>query len=139
MEFRLVLFRSDGWGDRVVGAVGRVDRLRPVMGRGRALTISGRPERLLGSCRSDGSSFDEWLRTSTDLLDGREEQLMTGAGRKRLDGEACGDGPRPRFARDGWSILPAEQDRSRWDRTQIRRGVTTLARADACGRGRGAP
>src|SRR3546814_17737426 len=88
MEFRLVLFRSDGWGDRVVGAVGRVDRLRPVMGRGRALTISGRPERLLGSCRSDGSSFDDWLRTTTDLLAGREGQLLTGAARKRQSGRA---------------------------------------------------
>lgn len=26
-------------------------------------------------CRSDGSSFDEWLRTSTDLLEGRESLI----------------------------------------------------------------
>lgn len=42
-----------------------------------------------------------------------------------------------RAARDGSPILLADQDRSRWDRTQIRRGVAALARADACGRGRG--
>jgi RNA polymerase sigma factor (sigma-70 family) len=38
---------------------------------------------------------------------------------------------------DGTPILLADQDRTRWDRGQIRRGVTALDRADALGRGRG--
>ncbi|WP_458780796.1 RNA polymerase sigma factor [Arthrobacter sp. D3-16] len=42
-----------------------------------------------------------------------------------------------RINHDGSPILLADQDRSRWDRTQIGRGLTSLARADALGRGRG--
>jgi len=42
-----------------------------------------------------------------------------------------------RVNHDGSPILLADQDRSRWDRTQISRGLTSLARADALGRGRG--
>jgi RNA polymerase sigma factor (sigma-70 family) len=42
-----------------------------------------------------------------------------------------------REAADGSPILLADQDRSRWDRAQIRRGVVALDRADALGRGRG--
>lgn len=42
-----------------------------------------------------------------------------------------------RTARDGSAILLADQDRSRWDRTQIGRGRAALQRADALGRGRG--
>jgi predicted RNA polymerase sigma factor len=42
-----------------------------------------------------------------------------------------------REAADGSPILLADQDRSRWDRAQIRRGVVALDRADAIGRGRG--
>jgi len=38
---------------------------------------------------------------------------------------------------DGSPILLADQDRSRWDRAQIRRGVVALDRSDALGRGRG--
>jgi len=38
---------------------------------------------------------------------------------------------------DGSPILLADQDRSRWDRTQIARGMSALARGDALGRGRG--
>jgi predicted RNA polymerase sigma factor len=38
---------------------------------------------------------------------------------------------------DGSPILLADQDRARWDRAQIRRGVAALERADALGRGRG--
>jgi RNA polymerase sigma factor (sigma-70 family) len=38
---------------------------------------------------------------------------------------------------DGSPILLADQDRSRWDRTQIARGVAALDRGDALGRGRG--
>jgi RNA polymerase sigma factor (sigma-70 family) len=38
---------------------------------------------------------------------------------------------------DGTPILLADQDRSRWDRTQIGRGLASLGRADALGRGRG--
>lgn len=49
---------------------------------------------------------------------------------------------RSRFAArvdaDGEPILLADQDRSRWDHQQIRRGRAALARADAIGRGRGA-
>jgi len=37
----------------------------------------------------------------------------------------------------GAPILLADQDRRRWDRSQIARGVTALDRADALGRGRG--
>lgn len=37
----------------------------------------------------------------------------------------------------GEPILLADQDRTRWDRTQISRGLSALARADALGRGRG--
>jgi RNA polymerase sigma factor (sigma-70 family) len=42
-----------------------------------------------------------------------------------------------REAPDGSPILLADQDRSRWDRTQIARGVAALERGDAVGRGRG--
>ncbi|MGX5681145.1 RNA polymerase sigma factor [Schumannella luteola] len=42
-----------------------------------------------------------------------------------------------RVARDGTPILLADQDRGRWDRAQIGRGVAALQRADALGRGRG--
>lgn len=41
-----------------------------------------------------------------------------------------------RVDREGTPVLLGDQDRSRWDRTQIGRGVTALARADALGRGR---
>ncbi|MET1072563.1 MAG: RNA polymerase subunit sigma-24, partial [Umezawaea sp.] len=37
----------------------------------------------------------------------------------------------------GSPVLLADQDRSRWDRAQIGRGVAALARADELGRGRG--
>jgi predicted RNA polymerase sigma factor len=37
----------------------------------------------------------------------------------------------------GEPILLADQDRGRWDHSAIRRGVASLARADALGRGRG--
>jgi RNA polymerase sigma factor (sigma-70 family) len=39
---------------------------------------------------------------------------------------------------DGSPVLLADQDRTRWDRAQIGRGLTALGRADALGRGRGA-
>lgn len=39
---------------------------------------------------------------------------------------------------DGEPILLADQDRSRWDHQQIRRGRAALSRADSIGRGRGA-
>lgn len=42
-----------------------------------------------------------------------------------------------RVAGDGSSILLADQDRSRWDRSQINRGRAALERTDAVGRGRG--
>ncbi len=42
-----------------------------------------------------------------------------------------------RVGRDGKPVLLADQDRRRWDRGQISRGVAALARADAVGRGRG--
>ncbi len=42
-----------------------------------------------------------------------------------------------RVNHDGSPVLLADQDRTRWDRTQINRGITALARADALGRGRG--
>ena len=42
-----------------------------------------------------------------------------------------------RTTRDGNPILLADQDRSRWDQAQIRRGLAALDRADAIGRGRG--
>lgn len=42
-----------------------------------------------------------------------------------------------RLAPDGTSVLLADQNRSRWDHTQIARGRESLRRADALGRGRG--
>ena len=42
-----------------------------------------------------------------------------------------------RIAPDGSPILLADQDRTRWDHSQITRGTEALARADALGRGRG--
>lgn len=42
-----------------------------------------------------------------------------------------------RVARDGTPILLADQDRSRWDRGAIARGLAALRQADAVGRGRG--
>ena len=42
-----------------------------------------------------------------------------------------------RVAGDGSPILLADQDRSRWDRTQIERGRSALRKADAVDRGRG--
>jgi RNA polymerase sigma factor (sigma-70 family) len=42
-----------------------------------------------------------------------------------------------RTLRDGTPVLLADQDRSRWDHAQIRRGSAALARADALGKGRG--
>ncbi len=45
---------------------------------------------------------------------------------------------RARVDERGRPVLLADQDRSRWDRTQISRGVAALARCDALGRGRGA-
>ena len=38
---------------------------------------------------------------------------------------------------DGSPVLLADQDRGRWDRAQINRGLAALDRADALGRGRG--
>ncbi len=43
-----------------------------------------------------------------------------------------------RTAPDGEPVLLADQDRARWDRAQIARGLEALERADALGRGRGA-
>jgi len=43
-----------------------------------------------------------------------------------------------RVSGDGTPILLTDQDRTRWDHAQIRRGTAALARADAMGRGRGA-
>lgn len=42
-----------------------------------------------------------------------------------------------RLGPDGAPVLLADQDRTRWDRAQIGRGVAALARADELGRGRG--
>ncbi|MFC7330162.1 RNA polymerase sigma factor [Marinactinospora rubrisoli] len=42
-----------------------------------------------------------------------------------------------RLGPDGSPVLLADQDRSRWDRGQITRGLAALSRADALGRGRG--
>ncbi|RFA15478.1 RNA polymerase subunit sigma-24 [Subtercola boreus] len=42
-----------------------------------------------------------------------------------------------RVQTDGTPILLVDQDRSRWDRSQIARGRALLARSDALGRGRG--
>ncbi|MGO1974082.1 MAG: RNA polymerase sigma factor [Propionibacteriaceae bacterium] len=42
-----------------------------------------------------------------------------------------------RIAADGSPILLADQDRSRWDHAQVRRGRRSLSRVDALGRGRG--
>lgn len=42
-----------------------------------------------------------------------------------------------RVSADGSPVLLADQDRSRWDRAQIRRGQAALTRVDTIGRGRG--
>ncbi len=42
-----------------------------------------------------------------------------------------------RVARDGTPVLLEDQDRARWDRSAIRRGLSALAASDALGRGRG--
>jgi RNA polymerase sigma factor (sigma-70 family) len=42
-----------------------------------------------------------------------------------------------RTAPDGTPVLLPDQDRTRWDRAQIQRGVAALARADALANGRG--
>ncbi|NED61013.1 RNA polymerase subunit sigma-24, partial [Streptomyces sp. SID10244] len=42
-----------------------------------------------------------------------------------------------RVGADGRPVLLAAQDRRRWDRGQIARGLTALERSDALGRGRG--
>jgi RNA polymerase sigma factor (sigma-70 family) len=42
-----------------------------------------------------------------------------------------------RLGPEGAPVLLADQDRSRWDHAQIRRGRAALARADSLGRGRG--
>ncbi len=42
-----------------------------------------------------------------------------------------------REAPDGTPVLLADQDRTRWDRAQIARGIAALERVDALGRGRG--
>lgn len=42
-----------------------------------------------------------------------------------------------RVARDGSPILLEDQDRTRWDRNQVRLGTVALERSDALGRGRG--
>jgi len=42
-----------------------------------------------------------------------------------------------RTTADGTPILLADQDRARWDRSQIARGTAALARVDGFGRGRG--
>lgn len=42
-----------------------------------------------------------------------------------------------RVSADGTPVLLADQDRSRWDHAQIRRGRAALARVDELGRGRG--
>ena len=44
---------------------------------------------------------------------------------------------RAREALDGSPVLLGDQDRSRWDRAQIARGIAALDRADGVGRGRG--
>lgn len=42
-----------------------------------------------------------------------------------------------RVGRDGRPVLLADQDRTRWDRAQVNRGLAALERADGLGRGRG--
>ena len=90
------------------------------------------------------SSGDEWIRA--DLAD---EALRLGrilAGLLPEEPEVHGlvalmELTASRFAAratpDGEPILLTDQDRTRWNRAQINRGIAALARADAIGRGRG--
>lgn len=90
------------------------------------------------------SSGDDWMRPALT-----EEALRLGrilAGLMPKEPEVLGllalmefqaSRMGARTAPDGSPILLTDQDRARWDRLQIGRGVAALARADALGRGRG--
>ncbi|UDF12344.1 RNA polymerase sigma factor [Antiquaquibacter oligotrophicus] len=113
------------WGDRLGGVLGVVYL---IFTEGYAAT-----------------SGDRWMRT--DLA---HEALRLGrvlAGLLPREPEVHGlvalmEFQASRFAarvdREGNPVLLADQDRTRWDRAQIGRGVAALQRADAVGRGRGA-
>jgi RNA polymerase sigma factor (sigma-70 family) len=90
------------------------------------------------------TSGDRWIRTelATEALRlgrvlaglmPREPEVHGLVGLMELQASRFG----ARVATDGAPVLLADQDRSRWDRAQINRGVAALAKADALGRGRG--
>ncbi|WP_374700879.1 RNA polymerase sigma factor [Rhodococcus globerulus] len=90
------------------------------------------------------SSGTEWMRTDLSSEALRLSRILA----ELVPGEPEAHGlvalmelSASRFAArtnaDGEPILLADQDRARWDRTQITRGLTALARADDVGRGRG--
>ncbi|WP_430949319.1 RNA polymerase sigma factor [Rhodococcus sp. 24CO] len=90
------------------------------------------------------SSGTEWMRTDLSSEAVRLARILA----ELVPGEPEAHGlvalmelSASRFAArttaDGEPILLADQDRARWDRTQITRGLVALARADDVGRGRG--
>jgi RNA polymerase sigma factor (sigma-70 family) len=90
------------------------------------------------------TSGDRWIRTELTsealrlgrVLAGlmpREPEVHGLVGLMELQASRFG----ARVAPDGAPVLLADQDRSRWDRAQVSRGVAALAKADALGRGRG--
>lgn len=90
------------------------------------------------------SSGTEWMRTDLSSEALRLSRILA----ELVPGEPEAHGlvalmelSASRFAArttaDGEPILLADQDRARWDRTQITRGLVALVRADDVGRGRG--
>lgn len=90
------------------------------------------------------TSGDRWIRTELALEGLRLARVLAGLVPREPEAHALvalmelqASRFAARVASDGTPILLADQDRTRWDRAQIRRGRQALARADACGRGRG--
>ncbi|MFB2600174.1 RNA polymerase sigma factor [Herbiconiux sp. P17] len=90
------------------------------------------------------TSGDRWMRAELALEALRLGRMVAGLVPREseayalvalMEFQASRFGARTRA--DGSPVLLADQDRSRWDRAQIGRGVAALERADALGRGRG--
>ncbi len=91
------------------------------------------------------SSGDEWMRAElsaealrlarilAELVPPRESEVHGLVALMELTASRFG----ARTTSTGEPILLADQDRTRWDRLQISRGLAALERADAVGRGRG--
>jgi RNA polymerase sigma factor (sigma-70 family) len=90
------------------------------------------------------TSGDRWMRAELALEALRLGRVVAGLVPREAEAQALVAlmefqasrfGARTRA--DGSPVLLADQDRSRWDRAQIGRGVAALERADELGRGRG--